>query len=220
MTPTHLAVIDGTTYEARITPLKSGGRRDIEIAQATDRGTTSFAATNIVAQMRQFFAALDAEAEQHRDDPVALAQALARLDALLADVRTVRDSVRDMAARSLAAEKVRRLTIENVCTVEATTDTKRSNWDHQRLMTAMLTAAKVRGLTEDGEVLWPHHLAERVLAWMRPEWRMTPVRDAGLNPDDFCEVAIDDNGKPVREPSLRMVDNTVRKITTTTQEGN
>ena len=204
--------VGAATYTARITPLRTGGRRDVELSAAGD--SVAFRQNDIIARLRQFFADLDDEARSHRGDPVALSQALARMDALLADVRSVRDTLRSLAAHALADEKVRRLTIEQVCTVEASTEVRRTDWQHERLLGDMLNKAEMRGLTSDGEVIAPEQLAALVLSWLRPEWRMTPIRDAGLDPDNYCTMMADDDGKPVREPTVRIVTNDVRKITT------
>jgi hypothetical protein len=42
---------------------------------------------------------------------------------------------------------------------------------------------------------------------------MTAVRQAGLDPDNYCRVQTDDDGKPVRTPTLRVLDNLVRRMT-------
>jgi hypothetical protein len=55
--------------------------------------------------------------------------------------------------------------------------------------------------------------AALLLEMFRPEWKLTPLKEMGLDPDEFCQVETDDDGKPVRTPSLRMVDNVVRRIT-------
>jgi hypothetical protein len=44
---------------------------------------------------------------------------------------------------------------------------------------------------------------------------MTPIRDAGLNVNDYCCILTDDDGNPVRTPTLRMLDNLFRRMTTT-----
>lgn len=214
MTSTELAVLGSATYEATITPLKAGGRRDITVTPIDPEAPRAFGTTDIVATLRRFFDALDVEADSHRGDPVALVQALARLDTLAADVRAVRDSVRTLAADALQAERVRRLVIEGVAAVESTTEVKRSEWQHERLMADMLEqAGYVLVATATGEAMHPDEAAPALLAWMRPEWRMTAVREAGLDPDAYCTVAVDDDGKPVRTPTVRMLDNLVRRVT-------
>jgi hypothetical protein len=211
----ELAPIGSGEYRASITPLKSGGRRDVTVTASADR-PNAFDATGILGALMQFFAAIDAEAEQRRDDPVALVQALARLDTIAADVRAVRDSVRRMAAEALQAEKVRRLVVEGVAAVESGTEVKRSEWDHSRLLGDLLSGAGLSLLdTSTGERIDGNEAADVLLAWFRPEWRMTAVRQAGLDPDNYCRVQTDDDGKPVKTPTLRMLDNLIRRMTTT-----
>ena len=214
MTTTDLAVIGSATYEATITPLKTGGRRDITVTPTDPDAPRAFGATDIVTNLRRFFDALDIEATQHRGDPVALVQALARLDTLLADVRAVRDTVKTYAAEALVEERVRRLVIEGVAAVESTSEVKRSEWDHPRLLADLLDQAGfVLVATATGEAMHPDEAAPVLLEWFRPEWRMTPIKQAGLDPDTYCRVETDDDGRPVRTPTVRIVDNLVRRVT-------
>ena len=216
MTTTDLALIGSGEYRAEITPLKTGGRRDVTVTGSITPHRDAFAETDILRAFRQFFAAMDAEASERRDDPVALVQALARLETLAADVRAVRDSVRRMAAEALQAEKVRRLIVEGVAAVESSTEVKRSEWQHERLLGDLLNGAGLSLLdTSTGERIDGNEAAEMLLAWFRPEWKMTAVRQAGLDPDEYCRVQTDDDGKPVKTPTLRMLDNLVRRMTTT-----
>lgn len=214
MTSTELAVIGSTTYEASITPLKTGGRRDITVTPVDPEAPRAFGSTDIITNLRRFFDALDVEATQHRGDPVALVQALARLDTLLADVRTVRDSVKTYAAQALVDERVRRLVIEGVAAVESTSEVKRTEWEHERLLGDLLNGAGLSLLdTSTGERIDGNEAAEMLLVWFRPEWRMTPIKQAGLDPDAYCRVETDDDGRPVRTPTVRIVDNLVRRVT-------
>lgn len=210
---TELALIGSGEYRATITPLKVGGRRDVTVTASADR-PNAFDATGILGALMQFFAAIDAEAEQRRDDPVALVQALARLETIAADVRAVRDSVRRMAAEALQAEKVRRLVVEGVAAVESGTEVKRTEWQHEHLLADLMEQAEyILVATATGEAMHPCEAAPALLEWFRPEWRMTAIKQAGLDPDDYCRVQTDDDGKPVRTPTLRMVDNLVRRMT-------
>lgn len=214
MTTTDLALLGSGQYLARVTPLKTGGRRDIEVTQTDPALPAAFGQTDILAALRRFFDALDAEADLHADDPVATAQALARMEALLADVRYVRDRLKSLTATALQAERIRRLTVSDIVTVEGTTEVKRSGWEHARLLMTVLQAQAQRLINvETGEVMTAEESAALLLEMFRPEWKMTPLKEIGLDPDDFCHVETDDDGKPVRTPSLRMVDNVVRRIT-------
>lgn len=211
---TDLAILGSGTYEARITPLKSGGRRDIEVTRTDAELPAAFGQTDIIAQLRRFFSVLDAEASRHAGDPVATSQALARMEALLADVRYVRDTLKTLTATALADERIRRLTVSGVVTVEATTEVKRTGWDHPRLLADALTGMAQRLINiETGEVLTAEASADVLLGLVTPSWKMTGLKDIGLDPDAYCTVESDDDGTPIRTPSVRMVDNIARRIT-------
>jgi len=62
-----------------------------------------------------------------------------------------------------------------------------------------------------GLVNHPNDVADLLLECARPEWRLTPLRERGLDPDAYCKVEQDEAGKTVRTPSVRMVDNLVRR---------
>jgi hypothetical protein len=161
--------------------------------------------------LRRFFDAVEAEAQASKNDPVALAQSLARLEALVADVRYVRDTVKALAAESLQAEKVRRFTVQGVITLEGTTEVKRSGWRHADLLADMLDSSSLALLkTATGELTSGPEAAEILLEWFRPDWKMTPIKAAGLDPDMYCEVATDEEGKPQRTPSVRIHNNEMR----------
>lgn len=212
MTTTDLAILGAATYQARVTPLKSGGRVDMEVTPLDADAPRAFADHDIIDQLRRFFSALESEAHSHEGDPVATGQALARVEALLADVRSVRDSLKTLTASALADNRVRRLTIAGVTTIEGTTEVKRTEWRHAPLLTAALEVQAQRLMSiETGEVMTAEESAAVLLELFRPEWRMTPLKELGIDPDDFCRVETDDDGKPVRTPSVRIVDNLARR---------
>jgi hypothetical protein len=196
-------------YDARIT--KAGRRRDVEVRPRADAVPQSFDQTDIVVRLRRFFDALEAEAHDHEGDPVALSQALARMEALLADVRYARDSLKRLTAEALDEQQVRRLTVEGVCTVEGTTETKRVGWRHAELLRTVIGAESVALVNgETGEIMPDTDAVAMMLAWFSPTWKMTRLKELGINPDDFCEVSTDDDGKPVRMPSVRIHSNEIR----------
>jgi len=206
-----LVPLGASVYTASVTPLKTGGRRDIEVTPNDPESPKAFGQTDIIARMRAFFIALDEEAKTHQGDPVALAQALARLDALVADVRSVRDTIRTMTAEALKEQKVRRLTVQGVTTVESTSEVKRTNWQHQRLLGDMLNHYGLSLLNQTtGEISEGQYAADRILEWFNPTWKMTPIKGAGLDPHDYCDVNTDDDGKAVATPSVRMINNEER----------
>ena len=206
-----LVPLGASVYTASVTPLKTGGRRDIEVTPNDPESPKAFGQTDIIARMRAFFIALDEEAKTHEGDPVALAQALARLDALVADVRSVRDTIRTMTAEALKEQRVRRLTVQGVTTVESTSEVKRSNWQHQRLLGDMLNRYGLSLLNQTtGEIFEGQYAADRLLEWFNPTWKMTPIKASGLDPHDYCDVNTDDDGKAVATPSVRMINNEER----------
>lgn len=215
----ELAILGAATYQARVTNLKSGGRRDVEVTPIDPNLPSSFDRTDIVATLRRFFDALEAEAQEHRGDPVATSQALARMEALLADVRSVRDSIKTLAAEALSDEHVRRLTVYGVCSVEGTSEIKRTGWQHAALMEECLATTELAMIdTSTGEVVPREQAADLLLSWFTPTWKLTALKSLSINPDDYCDVQTDDDDRPVRTPTVRMVDNLVRRrdnITTT-----
>lgn len=208
----ELVPFDGVVdeYVGVVTPLKTGGRRDVEVTKAP--AVRSFQG-EMIGAWRRFFDQLDKEVDGRVGDPVALATGLANAEALLADVRYVRDRIKGECAKALQAAKVRRLTISDVTTVEGVGSIERTGWQHERLLREMLEATDHALLDRrTGEVLSAPLAATRLLEWMTPAWKLTPIREAGLDPHDFCDVATDDGGKAVSTPSVKIVDNTVRKL--------
>jgi len=204
-------------YDVAVTPLKSGGRSDVVVSNG-DRTPVAFASTDIVSRLRVFFDQLAVEAESHADDPVAMVNALARMEALLADVRYVTAEIRDHTARALSAGKVRRITVEGVATMEASSTSERTDWQDQALMTAMLNerVAKDAGFLIEpttGLKIPMGDLAAVMLSWFRPAWRLTPIRAAGLDPDDYSTQPANEDGTPLRTPTVTVKDNSLRKMT-------
>lgn len=197
-----------------ITPLKTGGRVDWRVLECKQSVglPAPFAETDITTQLRLFFDKLDQEIEKHRDDPIALVNALARMEAVLADVRTVTQNVRTAAAEALNERGIRRMTVEGLTTVEGTSQATRTDWDNQRLLRDMLTAELDTMVnTRTGEVVDNDELAQRILSWFRVEWRLTQIREAGLDVDDYSTQPTDEDGKAIRTPAIRIHENVLRK---------
>lgn len=200
-----------TGHTVNVIPMNRGDRRDIEVTPHSVDPSPAFQTTDIIAQLRQFFDAVEAEAQASKNDPVALAQSLARLEALVADIRYVRDTVKTLAAESLRGEKVRRFTVHGVITLEGTTELKRSGWRNTDLLADMLNGSSLALLkTATGEIVDGVDAAAVLLEWFRPDWKMTPIKQAGLDPDWYCEVQTDDEGKPARTASVRIHNNEMR----------
>ena len=204
-------------YDVAVTPLKSGGRSDVVVSNG-DRTPSAFASTDIVSRLRVFFDQLAVEAESHADDPVAMVNALARMEALLADVRYVTAEIRDHTARALSAGKVRRITVEGVATMEASSASERTDWQDHALLTKMLERHGCDSLidSDTGEVVRSDALATDILSWVRVQWRLTPIREAGLDPDSYSTQPANEDGTPLRTPTVTVKDNLVRRQQVTT----
>lgn len=212
-TAKELAVIE---HGIEVTPLKSGGRADWLVHTPTP--TAPVEAPDFVAAMRQFFSDMDAEIDSRRTDPVALTQGLARIEAVMADVRYVRDRMRDLSAGLLDEMRVRRLTVEGVVTVEGSSSVNRSAWKHDDLFSDLLAKRLPDTLidAETGEVVPAASIASTLAGELygpSTAPRVTPIKNAGLTVEDYCAVDMDQEGKVVRTPGLRIVDNVVRRKT-------
>jgi hypothetical protein len=195
-----------------ITPLKSGGRSDMVVSDGNET-PASFSSTAIVDQLRAFFDKIEAEADARKDDPVAMVNALARMEALLADVRYVTGVIRDHTATSLSDAKFRRVTVEGVATMEASSASERTDWQDRDLLLAMLDRSTTVPNVDynTGEIIDHGAIADELLSWFRVQWRLTPIRDAGLNPDDYSHQPTNEDGTPLRTPTVTVKDNVLRR---------
>lgn len=205
-------------YRADVTPLKSGGRSDWIVPNDGANLPTPIEARDFVTALRRFFAEMDAEIDRLADDPVATAQALARMETLLGDMRYVRDRLRDVTAASMNAGKVRRLTVQGVVQVEASSTYDRTDWQDEALLVRLLRTVVdpaydladgdvVLAVVRTGETIGVRELAAWLMPFFRLDWRLTPLRDAGIDPDDYSTVERDDAGKYVRRPTVKVNDN-------------
>jgi hypothetical protein len=200
------------TYPITVRAVRNSRRADWTVHEPPDAGP--IAADEFVVALRAFFDGMDRQIDEHLHDPVATGQALARMDALHADMRYLRDRLNTVTANSMNGNDVRRLVIEGIGVLEASATVKRDQWRHDALMVAVVKAANVAVIDRDtGEVLEPGVFAERLLAVLTPSWKLTGLRPLGINPDDYCHVATDDNGDTISTPTVRIVDNKVRQWT-------
>lgn len=173
----------------------------------------AFRSTEVTTHLRKFFSALDAEAEQRKDDPIAMAHGLARMDALLADMRYVRDSMKDRCATVMDTLKIRRLTVEGVALVEASSTAARKNWQDERLLRNIVSTLLGDEFvnTETGEKLDAEIIAAELLRFFRPAWRTTPMKEYDINPDDYSDLPRDEDDKIIRTPTASVKDNLIRR---------
>lgn len=189
---------------------KAGRREDWSVP--SQNTPVAFSSTDIVGSLRKFFDEMDKEAEARKDDPVAMVNALARLEALLADVRYVRDTVRRYAAESMEAERIRKLIIEGLCTMEAQSSGAPRKWHDDKLLTHVLKPYMI--VDGNGEFVDHGTLAAEMLEWFSVSyWRVGKLKDEGVAPEDYCDQELDEDGKVVRTPGVRIIDNVMRKAT-------
>lgn len=201
----------------RIVPVKRSNRADWYVNEpGVFPGVSDSAVVarpDIVSGLRAFFSAMDEEIDRYEDQPVATAAALARIETLLADMRYLRDRLQRATAASMHDQRIRKLTVSEVVSVEASSQIERRDWQHAPLLRELVTRLIGPQLArvDDGEILSAEWVANVLLGYFRPEWRLTALRDgAGLDPDDYCTIARDEAGKIAKTPTVRIVDNRIR----------
>jgi hypothetical protein len=107
-------------------------------------------------------------------------------------VRVMRDITGRIEQATVRAMPHRKAVIEGVGHLEKSAETTRRAWDSPLLAGAVLQSAVNTWKEETGEVV-SSDVANMVLdAFMkaaRPEWRVTALRDMGINADNYCEVS-------------------------------
>ena len=208
----HPAIaLPGYTVVVRKTPRSK--RADWEVVIPDD--TTPADRPEFVEALRRFFAEFDEQISAHVDDPIATGQALTKIEALLADLRYLAGLLRNVTAASMDAGSVRRITVEGIGVWEASSSLQRSNWQTSNLVAEFLLRSNIRAaVTVDGEIVEPLFVADIIseLYGSSTAPRITPLRGVGMDPDEFCDVAEDEEGAPVRTATVRVVDNQARKV--------
>jgi hypothetical protein len=199
-------------YNVQVAPLPRSPREDWTVPIGKAIVASAVDEPDFLARLRLFFMDMDHEVERYRHDPIATGQALAKIDALLADIRMVRENLRAATAESMVEHHVRMLVIQGIATMEASSSYDRHGWRHRELMVACLRAASLDQLvdTNTGERINVDDLADSLLEAFTPSWKLTGIRLLGLDPDDWCEYTSDDNGRPAKVPTVWMKDNSVR----------
>lgn len=197
----------------QIVPLKSGGRADWMVTTPPDN-PSALDHPQWVTAFRRFLADFDDEITARAGDPVQTGTALARFDALMADIRYLQSRLRTVTAEAMAAQKVRRIVVEGVGVWEASSTVDRTGWQTARLVAAYLDAAGVvSAVNSDGEFVTVEDVANLVADLYGPSTapRVTPLREVGLDPDRFCTVPTDETGGYLRTPAVRVQANDLRK---------
>lgn len=196
-------------YDIAVTKLRGKSRREDWLV-ASPPPSSAVEQADLIARLRWFFAEMEQEVERYRDDPIATASALARVEALLTDVRYVRDRLKSTTAESMDRTGIRKLTVSGVVQVEASSEIKRTDWQHAKLLTALLAVTGWHYVDADGVVAPPDVLAASLLAFFTPEWRLTAMRELNIEPNDYCQIDRDDHGAIVKTPTVQIKDNRVK----------
>lgn len=217
MTDENLPVQVFQTHHAEVTALKGKSTR-VDVYVGSELPDIPTERPDWVQAFRTFLDRMDQETDRYAQDPIATSQALARMEAILADMRYVRDRLRDVTADSMNRYGIRRLTVQGVSVAEASSSVQRSNWQHADLVWEMLErlgVAEVMLNQATGEMVpVREYVTETIAALYGPSTspRITPVKEAGLRVEDYCEMEYEEDGvTPARTPTVRLMDNSVRK---------
>lgn len=198
-------------YEIERRPLRGGRREDWEVRPVDEQ--TVLDAPDVTAALRRMFADLFDETQRRADDPIAVGRALLKVQTLLGDLRALESEMRTTTAEAMSKLGVRRIALDSVGVWEFVSSARRSDWQTARLVSAYLAARGLsRAVSDDGEFIEGDQIGELVadLYGTSSAPRVTPLRDAGLNPDDFCTLELDEDEKPIRTPSIKVSANNER----------
>lgn len=107
-------------------------------------------------------------------------------------VRVMRDITGRIEQATVRAMPHRKMVIEGVGHLEKAAETTRRAWDSPLLAGAVLKAAVTQWVQETGEVVGDdvaNMVLEAFMKAARPEWRVTALRDMGIDADNYCEVS-------------------------------
>lgn len=82
--------------------------------------------------------------------------------------------------------------VDGVGRVEVKRGANRKEWDNDSLWRVVVSKARDERIANEmtGEYESEGEAVARVLAdCMRPSWRLTPLKDRGIDPDEFCSVS-------------------------------
>lgn len=141
---------------------------------------------------------LDARVTELRDNPPDFSGAceiLVKLSEFKTAMSVIVNSMENIVLDLFGDEQI--YTSDNGTTVEKKWDTNRKGWQHKDLAQAVSDRITTMAIDMDtGEVLLtPAQMIAKLLDFVQPSyWRLTPLRDVGINADDYCTVG---DTKPV-----------------------
>jgi hypothetical protein len=113
----------------------------------------------------------------------------------LAELREIRKGLADWEAElsEWLAEALgyNTLTLDSGHTVQVRRSTDRKAWDHDALIRLVIARGRdERRVTEDGEYESEGEAVGRALMeCARPSWRVTALRERGIDPDEYAETS-------------------------------
>lgn len=130
---------------------------------------------------------------EESDDPELLAQMIVRVRRLVAELREFAATVE----RRYAEIAPKAAEFAGIGLVEVKRETKRTAWQHDEILKRIVAMARDERAFDEttGEALEDEFscLARVLSECARFEWRVTPLRARGLDPDEFCHT---EYGKP------------------------
>jgi hypothetical protein len=106
-------------------------------------------------------------------------------------VRVMRDISGRIEGALVRAMPHRKMTIEGIGVLEKTTETTRKEWDHPLVASRVANTVTDTWKHSTGEVLDGDLVAMFLKAFSdaaRMEWRVTALRDMGIDPDKYCQT--------------------------------
>jgi hypothetical protein len=137
-------------------------------------------------------ASLEALVEPHATDPWGDAEDLAEVWAAVKELAATVGMISDEAeqrliqAQAVAHGKVH--TYKHVGTLEIVSSSKKTTWDHERLLGVVIkTAMDNRDIDDDGQIIAPEVAIERMLAEVAAfaYWRLGALEQHGIDGHDF-----------------------------------
>jgi hypothetical protein len=106
-------------------------------------------------------------------------------------VRVLRDITGRCEQALVATMPQKKMTVEGIGVLEKTTETSRKEWDHPLLFGRVAKVSEqLRVDPESGEIKLSEAeaLLKAITMACRPEWRVTALKELGIDANDFCEV--------------------------------
>lgn len=128
---------------------------------------------------------------RNSDVDIALAAEIyAKLQEFKAGLKMINDTMENILI-DVFGESDEIIVSENGMTVQKAMDTPRKAWRNEEVASAV--AQRIQSMAVDldtGEIkMTTGEMIAKLLDFVQPSyWRLKPLREVGINPDDYCEV--------------------------------